>query len=386
MRYAVVLLSVAIALLVARLLDIYMVTAPVSLFLCAIMVSGWFGGTRGAALSVVLSLFAFVWFFVAPLHTLAIGTSELPRIAIFALSAVFVGWLSAAQRSTGESLRRARDDLSKTVEQLRDANRTLIAEDAERRRAEDALRQTQADLTRVSRISAMGELTASLAHEVNQPIAAAVINANSCSRWLAGDEPNIEEARAAAARIVQDGTRAADIINHVRMLFRKDGGNREVVDINEIIAEMTALLRGEAAQHSVSVRTNLAPSLPATVGDRVQLQQVMMNLMMNGIDAMKDIDGERTLTIDTRSEPNDQLRVSVSDTGVGLPEQRDQIFKPFFTTKTHGIGMGLSISRSIVESHAGRLWASNGSRRGATFHITLPVVLAQASEPGATVT
>ena len=385
MRYAVVFLSVAIALVVARLLDIYMVTAPVSLFLCAIMVSGWFGGFRGAALSIVLSLFAFIWFFVAPLHTLAVGTSELPRIAIFALSAVFVGWLSAAQRSTGESLRRARDDLSKTVEQLRDANRTLIAEDAERRRAEDALRQTQADLTRVSRISAMGELTASLAHEVNQPIAAAVINANSCSRWLAGDEPNIEEARAAAARIVQDGTRAADIINHVRMLFRKDAGTRELVDLNEIVGEMTALLRGEAEQRSVSVRTDLAPGLPTTMGDRVQLQQVMMNLMMNGIDAMKDIDGERTLTIDTRSEPMDQLHVSVSDTGIGLPEQHDQIFRAFFTTKSNGTGMGLSISRSIVESHGGRLWASNDSRRGATFHITLPVVPAQPSQPEAAV-
>jgi C4-dicarboxylate-specific signal transduction histidine kinase len=384
MRYAVALLSVVVALIIARLLDIYLVTAPVSLFLCAIMVSGWFGGGRGAALSVALSLPAFVWYFVPPLHTLALSANEVPRTLIFALSAVFVGWLSAAQRATSDSLRRARDQLSTTVEQLRDANETLIAEDAERRRAEEALRQTQADLTRVSRITAMGELTASLAHEVNQPIAAAVINANSCSRWLTGDRPNLEEARAAAARIVQDGTRAADIINHVRMLFRKDGAERELVDLNEIISDMIALLRGETTHHSVTVRMNLTPHLPATMGDRVQLQQVIMNLMMNGIDAMKDIEGERALIIDTRKEPNGQLLVSISDTGVGLPEQHDQIFRPFFTTKSHGIGMGLSISRSIVESHAGRLWASNGSRSGATFHITLPVV-AQPAESAATV-
>jgi C4-dicarboxylate-specific signal transduction histidine kinase len=384
-RYGVAVLSVGVALVIARLLDIYLVTAPVSLFLCAIMVSGWFGGIRGAALSVALSVFAFAWFFVPPLHTLSLSVDELPRTIIFALSAVFVGWLSAAQRASAESLRQARDQLRITVEQLREANETLKAEDAERRRAEEALRQMQADLTRVSRITAMGELTASLAHEVNQPIAAAVINANSCSRWLMGDQPNLEEARAAAARIVQDGTRAAEIINRVRMLFRKDGANRETVDINEIISEMLELLRGEATQYSVALRMDLTPDLPATTGDRVQLQQVMMNLMMNGIDAMKDAAGDRTLTINSRRGPNEQLLVSISDTGVGLPEKHDQIFRPFFTTKSHGIGMGLSISRSIVESHSGRLWASNGVPRGATFHLTLPILPAHSEQSDATV-
>jgi C4-dicarboxylate-specific signal transduction histidine kinase len=259
----------------------------------------------------------------------------------------------------------------------------LKAEDAERRRAEEALRQAQADLTRVSRITAMGELTASLAHEVNQPIAAAVINANSCSRWLAGDAPNVEEARAAAARIVQDGTRAAEIINRVRMLFRKGESAREPVDLNDIIREMIVLLRGEAAHHSVVLRLELASDLPGTMGDRVQLQQVMMNLIINGIDAMKDGAGERALTITTGLQPNGHLLVSISDTGVGLPEQHDQIFRPFFTTKSHGIGMGLSISRSIVESHSGRLWASNGAPRGATFHVALPVLPMSRAEPTA---
>jgi C4-dicarboxylate-specific signal transduction histidine kinase len=381
MRYAVAVLSVAVALIIALALDAFLVTAPVSLFICAIVVSGLFGGFRAAALSIALSVVAFSYFFVSPVHSFSIEEHEVVRMTIFVFSGLFVGWLSASQRTTTQSLRSARDQLSKTVDELRAANETLKAEDAERRRAEEALRQVQADLTRVSRITSMGELTASLAHEVNQPIAAAVINANSCSRWLTGDEPNIGEARAAAARIVQDGTRAAEIINRVRMLFRKGDPEWEPVDLNDIVREILGLLRGEVAQHSVSLRLELAPGLPGTMGDRVQLQQVMMNLIMNGIDAMKDVEGERALTINTKQGPVDQLEVSVSDTGIGLPEKHDQIFRPFFTTKSHGLGMGLSISRSIVEAHSGRLWASNGSPRGATFHMALPVV--PASPPAA---
>jgi C4-dicarboxylate-specific signal transduction histidine kinase len=379
MRYAVGIVSVIIALIISRLLDIYLVTAPVSLFLCAIMISGWFGGVSGAIISAVLSILAFDYYFVSPLASLALASSEVPRMAIFSLSSLLVGWLSAAQRISAESLKYARDQLRQTVQELRTANETLVTEDAERRRAEEALRQSQADLTRVSRVTAMGELTASLAHEVNQPIAAAVINANSCSRWLAGDPPNIEEARAAAARIVQDGTRAAEIISRVGRLFRKGSETRELVDLNDIVQQMVVLLRAEASQHSVSIKLDLAPDAQPVMGDPVQLQQVMMNLIMNGIDAMKDVEGERTLTIASEPATGGQLRVSVSDTGVGLPSQKDQIFKPFFTTKRHGIGMGLSISRTIIESHDGRLWASDGTPRGATMHLTLPV--ATTSQP-----
>jgi C4-dicarboxylate-specific signal transduction histidine kinase len=379
-QYAVAVVSVGVALALGRLLDLYLVPAPVSLLLCAIMTSGWFGGVRGGLLSVALSLLAFDYFYVTPLHSFAVAANEVPRTVIFALSAMFVGWLSAAQRSATESLRYARDQLTRTVEELRTAHDTLKAEDAERRRTGEELRQSQADLTRVSRVTAMGELTASLAHEVNQPIAAAVINANSCSRWLAGDAPNIEEARAAAARIVQDGTRAAEIINRVGLLFKKGAPKRELVDVNDVVREMIALLRAEAAQYSVSVRLELEPELPGILGDRIQLQQVMMNLMMNGIDAMKAVDGGRDLTIESQRSENEHLLVSVSDTGVGLPDQQDQIFRPFFTTKSHGIGMGLSISRSIIESHGGRLWASDGSPRGTSLHLTLPVPRTPASE------
>ncbi len=234
-------------------------------------------------------------------------------------------------------------------------------------------KRLQADLTRASRVSSMGELSASLAHEVNQPITAAITNANTCLRWLSRDEPNLVEARAAALRIVQDGRRAGEIIKQVRLLFKKDALQRELVDLNEIIREMILLLHSEAAQFAAFIRTELAADLPQVMGDRVQLQQVLMNLMMNSIDAMKDTDGRRELTIRSQCGDDSQVLIWVSDTGVGLPpEQADKIFDAFFTTKTHGTGMGLRISRSIIESHGGRLWAADNPPRGTRFCFTLP--------------
>jgi C4-dicarboxylate-specific signal transduction histidine kinase len=245
----------------------------------------------------------------------------------------------------------------------------------ERKRAEEErerLRQAQADLAHVNRVTTLGELTASVAHEVNQPIAAAVTNAKTCMRWLTRDEPNLEEARAAAMRIVNDGTRAAEIIKRIRLLFKKDTSERELVDVNEVIREMIVLLRGEALQNSILVRTNPEADTPRVMADRVQLQQVLMNLMLNGIDAMKDAEGARELVIKSERSENGNVLVCVSDTGVGLPpQQADQIFNAFFTTKPHGTGMGLSISRSIVESHGGRLWVESNSPRGARFCFTL---------------
>ena len=244
---------------------------------------------------------------------------------------------------------------------------------AEREQTEAELRQAREDLTRASRVSSMGELTASLAHEVNQPIAAAITDANTCLRWLSRDQPDLEEARAAALRIVQDGRRAGEIVNRVRLLFKKGSLQRELVDLNEIIREMVLLLHGEATQFAVLVGTKLAADIPRVMGDRVQLQQVLMNLMMNSIDAMKDVDGTRELIIESQRSEDDQVLLSVSDTGVGLPpEKADKVFNAFFTTKTHGTGMGLRISRSIVESHGGSLWAADNSPQGARFCFTLP--------------
>jgi PAS domain S-box-containing protein len=246
----------------------------------------------------------------------------------------------------------------------------------ERKRAEEErekLRQAQADLAHVSRVTTMGELSASLAHEIKQPIAAAITDANTCLRWLARDEPDLEEAREAAMRVVKDTTRASEIVSHVRMLFKQGARQRELVDVNELIREMILLLHNEVARYSIAVRTELAADLPHIKGDRVQLQQVMMNLIMNSIDAMREANGTRDLTIKSQPVENGELVVSVSDTGMGVPpQQAEQIFNAFFTTKLDGTGMGLSISRSIVESHEGRMWAGRNSPRGATFYFTLP--------------
>jgi PAS domain S-box-containing protein len=475
--------------------------APVSLFLCTVILSAWFGGVWPGLLATTLSALAFYYYFLPPIHSLHAKPEEIPRFVVFMVSALFVGSLSVAQRSATESLRRARDDLKGTVQKLQSANEVLqaasrereraqeslrrsesylaeaqrlthtgswvwqvagrnalhlsdewyrlygfdpekgpptwedrlqrihpedrtkwqevidraIAEAShyevefrillpdgtvkfihtvghpvsnpsgelvefvgsstdvtERKRAEESLRQAQADLVRVSRVTTLGELSASLAHEVNQPIAAASTNANTCLRWLAADTPNIEEARAAAMRIAKDTKRAAEITGRVRQLFRKGTSQRDLVDVNEIIREMIILLRGETTRYNIVVETDLAADLPQFLADRVQLQQVLMNLMVNGIEAMKDADGTRELAIRSKRMESEQIVVSVSDTGAGLPpEHMEHIFNAFFTTKPHGTGMGLRISRSIIESHGGRLWAVNNSPRGASFYFTL---------------
>jgi PAS domain S-box-containing protein len=245
------------------------------------------------------------------------------------------------------------------------------------KRADESLRKAQADLAHVNRVTTLGQLAASLAHEINQPIAGASINAHSCLRYLKREQPDLDGAGQAASRMIRDVNRAADIISRIRRFFRKDAPTQESVDVNEVIREMVVLLSNEITQHSISVRTELAASLPAVVGDRVQLQQVLMNLMINSIDAMKNMEGNRQLTLNSELGEDKQLLVSVHDTGSGLPmDQPDQIFTAFFTTKSYGTGMGLSISRSIVESHGGRLWAINNSGQGACFKFTLPAAAA----------
>jgi C4-dicarboxylate-specific signal transduction histidine kinase len=257
--------------------------------------------------------------------------------------------------------------------------RGLMVDITDRKTAEadrERLRQLEADLARVNRVTTLGELTASLAHEVNQPIAAATTDANTCVRWLTRAEPHLEEARDAAKRTVKAVTRAADIISRMRALFKKSGHAHEPVEVNDLIADILALINSEAARHRVSVHTDLASNLPPAMGDRVELQQVLLNLMMNGIEAMRNVDGLREMTITSQCGDGGEVVVDVADTGIGLPPHRDEIFNAFFTTKTEGTGMGLAISRSIIESHAGRLWAVPNTHGGATFSFTLPAVVA----------
>jgi len=245
----------------------------------------------------------------------------------------------------------------------------------DRKRAE----QLQADLAHTNRVTMLGELAASISHELKQPITGTITNARASKRWLNREQPDLDEVRQAVERIERDGTRATAIIDRLRALYKKTPPKRELVDVNEIISEMVVMLRGEANRFAVSIRTDLAADFPKITADRVQLQQVLMNLMLNGIEAMKDTGGVLTI----KSQPEDgHVLISVSDTGVGLPpEKPEKIFEAFFTTKPQGSGMGLAISRSIVESHHGRLWATPNDGRGASFHFSLPTVTQAAEAP-----
>ncbi|RKR36217.1 ATP-binding sensor histidine kinase [Paraburkholderia sp. BL17N1] len=243
----------------------------------------------------------------------------------------------------------------------------------ERERAEESLRQAMIDLARINRATTMGEMAASLAHEVSQPISGAIGHASACLRWLSRDKPRTKEARTAATNMVENVRRAAEIVVRIRKQFEKGALNREVFEVGEIVRDTIALLRGEIQRYDVAVRVDLAPDLPRVVGDRVQLQQVAMNLILNGIEAMKDINGLREIVV-TAERTGEAILVSIRDTGIGVQSKlAEQIFDPFFTTKPHGTGMGLRISRSIVESHGGQLWISSNMGSGATFQFTLPI-------------
>jgi C4-dicarboxylate-specific signal transduction histidine kinase len=238
-----------------------------------------------------------------------------------------------------------------------------------------ALHKAQADLAHVTRVTTLGELTASIAHEVNQPLAAIVTNAEACVRWLDCGTPDLDEVRGAAEWIIKDGNRAGEVIQRVRALVHKTDTQKAPLDINDVVREVIALVQRELFSHRVSLRMQLAPALPAVLADRVQLQQVIINLVMNGIEAMQPVtDRPRELVIRSHEDEAHKVLVTVEDRGVGVPaENVDRLFNAFFTTKSSGMGMGLSICRSIIEAHGGRLSASRNVGPGATFQFALPV-------------
>jgi C4-dicarboxylate-specific signal transduction histidine kinase len=254
----------------------------------------------------------------------------------------------------------------------------------EHMKAWEALREAQAELARVSRVTMLGEITASIAHEVNQPLAAVVTNGNACRRWLAAEPPNLDEARQAAQRMVKDGERAGQILARIRALVRRGATERNALDMNDVIQEALGFTRTELDRQRVAIRIDLDADLPAVLGDRVQLQQVLVNLILNARDAMAEVGaGSAELTVESRREPSGGVLVEVKDRGRGIERsQAERIFEAFFSTKPAGLGMGLSVSRSIVEMHGGKIWAAPNDGPGATMRFTLPAALAGARSAG----
>jgi C4-dicarboxylate-specific signal transduction histidine kinase len=289
----------------------------------------------------------------------------------------YAGWIPTAAGRTYMSV--SYSPLRPHSEQV-DAALVIARDLTDLMLASEALRAAQSELAHVNRVATMGQLTASIAHEVNQPIAAAVINAQAALRWLGTDPPNLDEVRGALGRVVDSGGRAGDVIGRIRAVINKAPPRKSRFDLNDAVRDVIALTRNEALKHGVSVQTELATTLPYVEGDRVQLQQVILNLIMNAIEAMSGVeDGKRELRLSTEAETEDEVRVAVRDSGPGLdPKAAGREFEAFYTTKAEGMGMGLAICRSIVAEHGGRLWAGANEPRGAVFQLTLPAERAEA--------
>jgi len=377
-RIGLALSLVGLALGLTVLLQSVVSTAGYIFFYAAVLASAWFAGPWSGWVAVILSALAVQYFFIPPIHSFGVSREFLPVFIEFAASSAVVGWFSSWRKQAEAELRYARDELQIRVDErtaeLRHTNEQLLGEMAERKRAEEAYYEAQAELARVTRMSAMGALAASISHEVNQPLAAVVTSADACMMWLSSEPPNLEEARAAVECIAQQGTRASDVIRHIRAMFTKRTPERTRVQINELIRDVTALIEAAALRNQVAVETELADGLPDTIGDRVQLQQVIVNLMLNGIEAMSNVtDRPRRLVIRSEMRNPDEVLVGVEDSGVGIaPEDEKRIFDAFFTTKDQGMGMGLSISQSVIEAHGGRLWATRNSDYGSTLQFALP--------------
>jgi C4-dicarboxylate-specific signal transduction histidine kinase len=347
-------------------------------FSAAVILSTWFGGGGPGWLAVAGSTLAVMYYFTPPIHSFAVEAEHWPVFLAFVGCEVGVTQLISWRRRTEEAIRQARDQLEvkvaeRTVE-LRNANDALLKQMAEQKRTEETLQATRAELARAARITTIGELTASIAHEVNQPLAAVVANADACVAWLSREQPDFAEARAAAERATQGATRASEVISRIRSLITKATPEKSPTQINRLIEQTVALAEGQAASRHVKIKLELAPDLPLVLGDSIQLQQVILNLLMNGIEAMTTVnDRPKMVTIRSERQGGGQLRIAVADSGVGLSDEViGRLFEPFFTTRSKGMGMGLSISRSIVEAHGGRLWAEANGSAGAIFQFTLP--------------
>src|SRR3984893_2438558 len=360
--YAVAAISVGLAAVITLKLG-FIIKHTATLYFCSVMLSSWYGGLWPGVFAALLSVVSLDYFFLPPRYALGINPEEVPDMIVFVATALFISWLSGEQKRAKESLRLARDELDAKVRErtaeLKRANEQLQSEIAEREAAEGGLIRARGKLARIARIMTMGELAASIANNLTQPLGSIVMSGDACLRWLAVKPPNLDEVREAVEAIIRDGTRASSVLVRIRGLIRRGERLRERLDINDVIREVIALLDGELRRNGASLRTEMPGNLPSVVVDRVLLQQVILNLMMNALEAMRAVsDRVRVLRIRTEEQPSGSIVVLVQDSGVGLgPKHSSRMFEPFYTTKVEGIGMGLTISRSIIEAHGGRLWA-----------------------------
>jgi C4-dicarboxylate-specific signal transduction histidine kinase len=375
--YAMAALSVVIAAVITLKLG-SVIKHTATLFFCSVMFSTWYGGLWPGVFAALLSVVALDYYFIPPLYALGVSLEEAPDMIVFVATALFIGWLSGDQKRAQESLSQARDELDAKVQErtaeLKRANDQLQLEVAEREAAQEGLIRAQAEVARITRITTMGELAASIAHELNQPLGSIVTTGDACLRWLAAKPPNLDEARQAVEAIIRDGTRASSVLVRTRGLLRRGERLRERLDINDVVREVITLLDGELRRNGVDLCTELPQNLRPVVVDRVLLQQVVLNLIMNAVEAMRTVsDRARVLRVRTEGQSPGSIVVLVQDSGVGLDrEHLSRMFEPFYTTKVQGIGMGLTISRSIIEAHGGRLWAVANDGPGSTFCFTLP--------------
>jgi signal transduction histidine kinase len=327
-------------------------------FFGAVITSAWFGRTGPGFLSVVFSTVLVDYYFVPPFNSFSISSASEAYFGAFVICALIASWISASKKKTEQQLLQARDELEQRVSE-RSA----------------ALMKTQGELAHLSRILSMAELTASIVHEIGQPLTGVVTNGQACLEWLSADPPNAEKAKRSADRIVRDGTRAGDVLQKIRALFQKGALEEESLNINDAIQEVMVVVRDEARRRNIRIHTYLGQDLPKVRVDRVQVQQVVLNLMVNAMDAMNDSNVEdRRVFLVSQKNRHDEIVVRVEDCGAGLkPELCEKVFEPFFTTKPHGIGVGLSISRSIVESHNGQIRAFSRPQGGTTLEFTIPI-------------
>ncbi len=340
-------------------------------------------GTDAFVPSVIVSIIAVLcldYFFIPPIFSLRLSNPlDFAALVAFLGTAWLITQQMARRKRAEKALENANSELESRVRQrtaeLASANDKLRSEMNERQLAQEALQKAQAELAHVARVMTLGELTASISHEVNQPISAVVTNGQVCLRLLALETPRPDDVRTTVERIVRDAKRASEVIQRIRALAKRTEPQMISLDINDVIREATLLVQREVLSHGVSLRTELSPALPPVLGDRIQLQQVVINLLINGVEAMASItDRRREILIRLELHEEGQVLVAVLDSGIGIDsETAEKLFSAFFTTKRSGMGMGLSISRSIIRAHGGRLWASPNADHGAAFQFTVPI-------------